>query len=852
MLPKSQICIVNRYLPFVVFGLLVAGESGHAQTTCPEETLWEPYSEVCAPVRDVQGDFLPQPQKLTAVHSDAPVPAGGMAAGIAYTPEQLVARDSGRLHTRMFVYPDGLERDAALPFWLYATATSRIDDGLELLAMYSEDQAAGYLGLYAWTCLPDFPCPNGDTARDWQWSRAMPELSCNITHVVDQGGHAQKQLYYANHSDRLDNASPPLWKSAVYLWNYCDSAWDLAWEHLYRQDKDDCSVPGATCAWWGPSIEIFGEVMYPQVGELGYEESLLYHDGTWSLLAPPETQFRDPTNPSWGALTPWQVFHLEPNRSYGVGNWVNENDAPVIEGQEPLVTLAGEPITIHTDALTITDADVDPAYHVAYELSVYGGSNYTASGAEVTPDIDFTGTLRVPVSVNDGAAESTTFELIIEVVPDDGVPVITAQAPLSTPEETALSITLDHFTVVDSNSTFPDDFTLSVKAGANYTRAGNTITPATDFNGDLTVPVTVSDGTAESPVFNASVSVTAVNDRPEITGQKTIVTPKDTPREILLSDLTVNDPDNLYPDDFTLSVREGANYSVMGNIVTPALDFTGSLTVPVAVNDGSIDSAVFNLKVTVGVAPVNEPPSITGQQLIETLERTPVEITVADLSITDPDNDISELSIRVLDGSGYQRAGNTITPEPGIIGTLVVYVVASDGSLDSDVFSLEVQVLADTVPPEITLIGSAAVTVQQGNVYTDPGATATDNVDGDISDRIIVDNPVDTGTVGTYTISFSVADQAGNSVVATRTVTVQAEPTPPPPPASSGGGGSASLLLLALLAAVAFRRADVRRVVGPPGNRTPNLRIYRRAHYINDQLVAQHPSRGLLGKYESI
>jgi hypothetical protein len=168
-----------------------------------------------------------------------------MAAGIEYPSGQLVAMDSGRLHTRMFVYPDGLERSDELPAWLYTTATSRVDDGLELLAMYSETLAAGYLGLYSWTCLPDYPCPNGDTARDWQWSRALTELSCNISQVVDQGGHAQKQLYYANHSDRLDNGTPPLWRSAAYLWNYCDAAWDLAWEHIYRGEKLDCSIPGA-------------------------------------------------------------------------------------------------------------------------------------------------------------------------------------------------------------------------------------------------------------------------------------------------------------------------------------------------------------------------------------------------------------------------------------------------------------------------------------------------------------------------------------------------------------------------------------------------------------------------------
>ena len=95
------------------------------------------------------------------------------------------------------------------------------------------------------------------------------------------------------------------------------------------------------------------------------------------------------------------------------------------------------------------------------------------------------------------------------------------------------------------------------------------------------------------------------------------------------------------------------------------------------------------------------------------------------------------------------------------------------------------------------------MTVQLGASYTDAGATATDNVDGDITDRIVVDNPVDTGTAGTYTVSYSVQDSAGNRASATRTVVVQA--SVPPPASSGGGGGSLSIWLLAALAGLSCR-----------------------------------------------
>ncbi|CAM1371635.1 immunoglobulin-like domain-containing protein [Tenacibaculum xiamenense] len=87
----------------------------------------------------------------------------------------------------------------------------------------------------------------------------------------------------------------------------------------------------------------------------------------------------------------------------------------------------------------------------------------------------------------------------------------------------------------------------------------------------------------------------------------------------------------------------------------------------------------------------------------------------------------------------------------------------------------------DVVAPVITLNGDASMTVVEGSTFTDPGATATDNVDGDISANIVVaGDTVDTNTVGTYTITYNVSDAAGNAATeVSRTVEVTAAPTAP-------------------------------------------------------------------------
>jgi hypothetical protein len=428
-----------------------------------------------------------------------------MAVGTTYL--QLPAQQSGRLHTKMFVHPDGLQQDADLPL-LYTTATSRVHHGLEVIGIYWRSYVGfGRLGLWAWPCLPDYPCPDGKTSPGWQFLTAFANVPCNITHDVDQGGHAQKLLYYANHTDKLDDGSPPLWKSAMYLWNYCDAAWDLAWEHTYREAKVDCSIEGSGCGWWGPSLETFGEDPYPQIAELGYEDSLLYHDGEWSELRPPEAGFRDPA--VWATNTPWQLFHLDPNRGYGVGNWIDTNDAPVITSQQPLATPEDEALTIGVNDLAIADADVDPRFHSAFDITIYGGNNYTHSGLIVTPDPNYAGTLIVPVTASDGAADSQTFDLQIEVTPVNDAPVITGQNLLQTREETPLTIWVADVLIDDPDNDMAD-MTIFVLDGTGYQRVDNTITPNAGFVGNLQVGVFVNDGELDSEIYAVTVTVNEV------------------------------------------------------------------------------------------------------------------------------------------------------------------------------------------------------------------------------------------------------------------------------------------------------------------------------------------------------
>ena len=69
----------------------------------------------------------------------------------------------------------------------------------------------------------------------------------------------------------------------------------------------------------------------------------------------------------------------------------------------------------------------------------------------------------------------------------------------------------------------------------------------------------------------------------------------------------------------------------------------------------------------------------------------------------------------------------------------------------------------DMVKPVIILNGLAIDTVKVGSgTYNDAGATATDNIDGNITANIVKTGTVNTAKVGTYTLVYNVSDAWGN------------------------------------------------------------------------------------------
>ena len=166
-----------------------------------------------------------------------------------------------------------------------------------------------------------------------------------------------------------------------------------------------------------------------------------------------------------------------------------------------------------------------------------------------------------------------------------------------------------------------------------------------------------------------------------------------------------------------------------------------------------------------GYAPMIEVwPSLSFEAAAPVITLTgdnPITIEVGD-SFTDPGataTDNYETTITVTGSVDVNTLGAY---------TIIYSAEACSGNTASSTRTVNV---VDTTAPVITLTGDNPITIEVGDSFTDPGATATDNYDSAVT--VTTTGSVDVNTVGSYTITYSAEDSSGNTATtATRTVNV--------------------------------------------------------------------------------
>lgn len=114
----------------------------------------------------------------------------------------------------------------------------------------------------------------------------------------------------------------------------------------------------------------------------------------------------------------------------------------------------------------------------------------------------------------------------------------------------------------------------------------------------------------------------------------------------------------------------------------------------------------------------------------------------------------------------------------------VIYYTVKDSSGNETTVERQI-VRKDVIAPTITLKGEASVTINAGTSYKEPGYTAKDNIDGDITDKVEISGSVNIYHAGTYTLTYTATDSHGNKATAERTVVVK--PIKQPDTVAPGG-----------------------------------------------------------------
>ena len=193
----------------------------------------------------------------------------------------------------------------------------------------------------------------------------------------------------------------------------------------------------------------------------------------------------------------------------------------------------------------------------------------------------------------------------------------------------------------------------------------------------------------------------------------------------------------------------------------PNDDFYGQDQFRFYVNDGKLDSQVASVGLTVETKPkIQSVDAITVAAVDDagTLVSAP-EIVELLASVTAKDIADSNLSLT-------HDAPNVFP-----MGLTIITFTATNYFGNSTTADIEVFV-RDLDSPSLSLVGNTTLSLALNEEYVELGVNATDNVDGDISRNTTVSGTVDISTAGSYVLTYTITDQAGNVSEVTRTVVV--------------------------------------------------------------------------------
>jgi hypothetical protein len=456
----------------------------------------------------------------------------------------------------------------------------------------------------------------------------------------------------------------------------------------------------------------------------------------------------------------------------------NANDAPVATHQS--VSTAEDAARAIT--LAATDIENSPLTYALVTSPAHGTLSGTAPNLTYTPAANFNGPDSFTFKANDGALDSAPATVAITVTAVNDAPVAYDQS-VSVPQNVATKITLVGDDVEGSTLTYTS--VTQPAHGTLGTGAKPTYTPTTNFSGTDSFTFKCNDGSLDSNVATVTVTVTGGTNQAPVAAAQSVSTAEDTAKPITLLATDANgDPLNY---SIVTQPATGTLGGTPPNVTyTPAANYNGNASFSFKANDGSVDSNVATVSIT--VTAVNDAPVATAQS-VSTSKNTATAIT---LQATDVEG--SALTYSAVTQPAHGTLGGTApnltyTPTTGYTGPDSFTFKANDGTLDSAVA---------TVIITVTVVNDAPVTIAQSVSTAEDTAKAitlqATDADGNPLTYATVTQPAHgtlSGTVPnvTYTpaanyngpdsFTFKANDGITDSVPATITITVTAVNDPP-------------------------------------------------------------------------
>ena len=470
---------------------------------------------------------------------------------------------------------------------------------------------------------------------------------------------------------------------------------------------------------------------------------------------------------------------------------------PVANGDIPAQSLAltADPITLEV-ATFFSDPDDTLTYTATSAAPAIASVAISGSTLTITPVA--LGTTNIMVTARDTAGQpvTQTFALTVSgdaaaVAAPDITPSVTELIATQAVAITPITIDAEAGGAVDSYSISPDlpaglsiDPTTGEISGTPTAVAGEqiyTIT-ATNTTGTDTASVTITVNTV-APRISISPATLVANMGSPI--MPITITPTGGGAVVSYS---------IAPDIQNGLLFDTTDGTISGTPTAVAEAITYTIT---ATNSGGSDTATVTITVE---APDTTPPSVTISSLPEsanivdgdTVNATTLryEVTFSELISGFEIDDITVTGTAAVAASGLTGGANGTglffqfeVLKGNLDGTVIVSIaenIAEDTAGNGNTASGDYTLTIDTTSPVITLTGDAALTIVRGTDYTDAGATANDNIGGDITGSITRSFTLDgteattlnTAQLGTYIITYDVSDAANNPAMAvTRTVT---------------------------------------------------------------------------------